>query len=244
MDLHVIEHHPQRVLEALRRGEFDALEIIGEADEREFFERLFREKLLARLAATMPGKPKKEEVPRWFVLAAQMSLKLHQENSDLAFEWVIRCGGLLSALPPDLTSKHLDPQTQALVLTCRGFNQKNDYARTTRCDQDTLRKAAKRVPASQWMDWYNTAVQATFQQYGFFEPEGVFVGDGSYLFVPDNPKYEGSCVMWFDEHNHPVEYEKLSGAERRSARRKRCYKLVMLFNCADRPPAMSMRWWR
>jgi len=236
MNLRVIEHHPQRVLDALRRGEFDALEIVGEADERDFFERLFREKLLVRLAATMPGKPKKEEVPRWFVLAAQMSLKLHQENSYLAFERVIRCGGLLSALPPDLANKHIDPKTHALVLACRGFNEKNDYVRTTPCHQDTLRKLGKRVPAQQWMDWYNTAVQATFQQYGFFDPEGVFVGDGSYLFVPDNPAYEGACVMWFDEHNHPVEYEKLSAAERKKAHRERCYKLVTLLHLRGSRP--------
>jgi hypothetical protein len=236
MDLRVIEHHPQRVLDALRRGAFDALEIMGEADERDFFERLFREKLLVRLAATMPGKPKKEEVPFWFILAGQLSLKLHQENSYLAFERVIRCGGLLSALPPDLASKHIDPQTQALVLTCRGFNAKNDYARTTPCDHDTLRKAAKRVPAQQWLDWFNGAVQTTFQQYGFFDPAGVFVGDGSYLFVPDNPKYEGSCVMWFDEHNHPVDYEKLSAVERRKAHRERCYKLVTLLHLRGAHP--------
>jgi len=236
MDLRVIEHHPQRVLEALRRGEFDALEIVGEADERDFFERLFREKLLARLAVTMPGKPKKEDVPFWFILAGQLSLKLHQENSYLAFERVIRCGGLMSAMPPDLASKHIDPKTQALVLTCRGFNDKNDYERTTPCDQDTLRKAAKRVPAQQWLDWYNGPVQETFQQYGFFDPAGVFVGDGSYLFVPDNPKYEGSCVLWFDEHNHPVEYEKLSDAERKKAHRERCYKLVTLLHLRGSPP--------
>jgi hypothetical protein len=101
MNLQIIEHHPQRVLDALRRGEFDALEIVGEADEREFFERLFREKLLEALATTMPSKRKKEEVPRWFILAANLSLKLHQENSFLAFERVIRCGGLLSAMPPE-----------------------------------------------------------------------------------------------------------------------------------------------
>jgi hypothetical protein len=236
MDLRVIEHHPQRVLEALRRGEFDALEIVGEADERDFFERLFREKLLTRLAATMPGKPKKEDVPFWFILAGQLSLKLHQENSYLAFERVIRCGGLMSALPPDLASKHIDPKTQALVLTCRGFNDKNDYERTTPCHQDTLRKAAKRVPAQQRLDWYNGPVQETFQQYGFFDPAGVFVGDGSYLFVPDNPKYEGSCVLWFDEHNHPVEYEKLSAAERKKAHRERCYKLVTLLHLRGSPP--------
>ncbi len=236
MDLHVIEHHPQRVLDALRRGEFDALEIIGEADERDFFERLFREKLLEKLAATMPGKPKKEEVPRWLILAGQLSLKLHQENSYLAFERVIRCGGLLSALPPDLASKHIDPQTQALLLSCKGFNEKNDYVRTTPCDQDTLRKAAKRVSAPRWLDWYNGPVQKTFQQYGFFDPAGVFVGDGSYLFVPDNPNYEGSCVMWFDEHNHPVEYEKLSVAERKKAHRERCYKVVTLLHLRGSPP--------
>lgn len=236
MDLQIIEHHPQRVLDALRRGEFDALEIVGEADEREFFERLFREHLLEALAATMPTERAKEEVPPWFILAANLSLKLHQENSFLAFERVIRCGGLLSALPPELAGKRVDPQTKALLLRCQGFNEKNDYDRTTPCDQDTLRKALKDVPAQTWMDWYNGAVQQTFQSYGFFDPAGVFVGDGSYLFVPDNEAYEGSCVMWFDEHNHPVEYEKLKPAERKKAHRERCYKLVTLLHLRGTPP--------
>jgi hypothetical protein len=236
MDLQIIEHHPQRVLEALRRGEFDAVEIVGEADEREFFERLFREKLLEELAATLPSDREKKEVPPWFILAANLSLKLHQENSFLAFERVIRCGGLLSALPPELASKRMDPQTKALLLRCQGFNAKNDYDRTTPCDQDTLRKALKDVPAHKWMDWYNGAVQQTFQSYGFFDPAGVFVGDGSYLFVPDNEAYEGSCVMWFDEHNHPLEYEKLKPAERKKAHRERCYKLVTLLHLRGTQP--------
>lgn len=236
MDLQIIEHHPQRVLDALRRGEFDALEIVGEADEKEFFERLFREKLLEALAATMPTDREKEEVPLWFILAGNLSLKLHQENSFLAFERVIRCGGLLSALPPELACKKLDPNTKALLLSCQGFNDKNDYERTTPCDHDTLRKAMKDVPAQTWMDWYNGAVQQTFQSYGFFDPAGVFVGDGSYLFVPDNEAYEGSCVMWFDEHNHPVEYEKLKPAERKKAHLERCYKLVTLLHLRGTQP--------
>lgn len=70
MNLEIIEHHQQQVLEAFSRGEFDQIEIIGEADEREFFELCFREKLLARLAASMPTARKKEEVPLWFELAA------------------------------------------------------------------------------------------------------------------------------------------------------------------------------
>jgi hypothetical protein len=218
------------VLQAFRRGEFDQIEIIGQADEKEFFELCFQEKILAALAREMPTARKKDEVPRWFVLAANLSLKLHLENSFYAFERVVRCGGLLQALPPEIASKHLDPQTKAILLECRGFNDKNHYARTTPCDQDFLRKFVKDVPARRWMDWFNGPVQRVFQRYGFFDPSGIFVGDGSYLFVPDNPAYEGSAVMWFDEHNHPVEYEKLNPEERKKAHRERCYKLVSLLH--------------
>ena len=230
LDLQIIEHHPQRVLEAFRRGEFDQLEIIGEADEKEFFELCFQEKLLEALAKDMPTVRKKKEVPLWFLLAAHLSLKLHLENSFLAFERVIRGGGLLSALPPEIASKHLDPQSQQILLECRGFNDKNEYPRATPCDQDTVRKSAKQVPAQQWMDWFNGPVQQEFQARGFFDPAGIFVGDGSYLFVPDNPAYEGSVVRWFDEHNHPVEYDKLSAEQRKKAHRERCYKLVSLLH--------------
>jgi len=37
-------------------------------------------------------------------------------------------------------------------------------------------------------------------------------------------------VMWFDEHNHPVEYTKLSPEQRLSAHRERCYKWVSLLH--------------
>lgn len=229
-DLNLIEHHPQRVLEAFRRGEFDQIEIIGQADEKEFFELCFKERMLDALAKEMPTPRDKEEVPRWFVLAANLSLKLHLENSFLAFERVMRCGGLLGALPPEIASKHLDPQSQQILLECRGFNDKNHYTRTTPCDQDFLRKFVKDVTSEKWMAWFNGSVQQVFQARGFFDPSGIFIGDGSYLFVPDNPAYEGSVVMWFDEHNHPVDYEKLSAQERKKAHRERCYKWVSLLH--------------
>jgi hypothetical protein len=216
------------VLEAFRCGEFDQLEIIGQADEKEFFELCFKERILMSLAQKMPSARKKEEVPLWFQLAANLSLKLHLENSYSAFERVVQCGGLLSAMPPEIASKHLDPETNAIWLQCQGFNDKNHYPRKTPCDDDTLRKAVKDVPAADWMNWFNGWAQQIFQRHGFFDPQGIFLGDGSYLFVPDNPAYEGSVVMWFDEHNHPVDYDKLTAQERKKAHRERCYKLVSL----------------
>jgi hypothetical protein len=161
--LNLIEHHPQRVLEAFRRGEFDQIEIIGQADEKEFFELCFKEKLLPALAKEMPTARKQDE-------------------------------------------------------------------RATPCDQDTLRKFTRDVTAQRWMDWFNGPVQREFQAYGFFDTAGIFVGDGSYLFVPDNPAYEGPVEMWFDEHNHPVEYDKLTADQRKKAHRERCYKLVSLLH--------------
>ena len=231
--MELIEHHQQQVLEAFRRGEFDQIEIIGHADEKQFFELCFQEKILEVLAKEMPTARKKEEVPLWFQLAANLSLKLHLENSYSAFERVVRCGGLLSALDPTIASKHLDKESQQWVIQCRGFNDKNHYDRSTPCDQDTLRKAVKDVKAERWMEWFNGPVQEGFQSYGFFDPSGIFIGDGSYLFVPDNPAYEGSVVMWFDDHNHPVEYEKLSPEERKKAHRERCYKLVSLLHLRE-----------
>ena len=41
MNLTFIEYEPQKVLSAFRQGDFDGLEIIGQADERDFFQRCF-----------------------------------------------------------------------------------------------------------------------------------------------------------------------------------------------------------
>ena len=175
------------MLDAFRQGDFDGLEILGQADEKAFFELCLQEKMLETLADSMPTARKKEEVPKWFVLAGSLSLQLHGEHAFHAFERVVRCGGLLSALDPAIAAKHLDPQLGQVVLQCVGFNDKNQYDRQTPCDQDMLRKFVKDVTAERWQAWFNGAVQRAFQQYGFFDPEGVSVGDGSYLFVPDNP---------------------------------------------------------
>jgi len=50
------------------------------------------------------------------------------------------------------------------------------------------------------------------------------------LFVPDNPAYQGSEVLWFDEHNHPVDLENLTPEQRLHVHRERCYKWVSLLH--------------
>jgi hypothetical protein len=63
-----------------------------------------------------------------------------------------------------------------------------------------------------------------------FDPEGIFIGDACYVFVPDNENYRGSVVLLFDEHNRPVDKERLSPGELKSCRYRRCYKWVELIH--------------
>ncbi len=86
------------------------------------------------------------------------------------------------------------------------------------------------------MTWFNRDVTGIFKQHHAFDSEGLFVGDASYLFVPDNPRYEKSSRLLFDEHNHPVDSQKLSPdksntiQERRHYRWRRCYKMISLIH--------------
>ena len=76
----------------------------------------------------------------------------------------------------------------------------------------------------------NREVVGIFKQHHAFDPEGIFIGDATYLFVPDNPHYEGSSLLLFDEHNHPVEGSKLTPQQRARCTWRRCYKLVSLIH--------------
>ena len=76
-----------------------------------------------------------------------------------------------------------------LFRSCPGFNHKNDYVRQTPCDQDFLRKFARDTKADRLHAWFNREVPRCLRSLRLFDQEGLFIGDGSYLFVPDNEHY-------------------------------------------------------
>jgi hypothetical protein len=81
--------------------------------------------------------------------------------------------------------------------------------------------------------WYNRHVASLYGELGAYDEEGIFIADGSYLFVPDNPNYEGSVRLLFDEHHHPVGKEQerqMTKAQRDRCRWRRCYKAVFLLH--------------
>jgi hypothetical protein len=226
------EQDKRFVTEALRQGDFDHVEVIGAVAETDFFRMMLGEGVLARLAADYPTPRKKEEVPLWLYLASQLTLRLHGACGFGAYPYVVHCGGLLDALRPDRVEHKLDGESGQWRTAVRGFNHKNHYTRTTPCDKDFLRKLTKDTPPAALEHWFGTAVVREYQALDAFDPAGVFLIDGTYIFVPpDNDRYEGSSRLRFDEHGHPISKEaeaQLPDEQRRRCQWRRCYRAVTL----------------
>jgi len=228
MDFAAFEHDRKFVIEALSRGEIDYLENVSEAAEADLFRHLLGRNVLERLAEYYPTPRKKEEVPLWLYIASQISLKLH-DASYHAFPYVLRTGGLITALGPGVGRKAEHPDTHHATLACEGFNDKNDFDRQTPCDQDFLRKLARDTQPDRLHAWFNREVPRCLRSLKLFDAEGLFLGDASYLFVPDNENYEDSVKLLFDEHNHPVNSQEVALRDP-CYQWRRCYKVVSLIH--------------
>jgi hypothetical protein len=166
----------------------------------------------------------------WVYIASDLSMRFHGVHPFHAFPTVVRSGGMIQAFGPEMGHKAVHPQTGDVSLACEGFNEKNTFDRQTPCDQDYLRKMARRTEPELLQTWFNRDVVAIFKQHHAFDAQGIFIGDATYLFVPNNPNYENSSLMLFDEHNHPVDASSLTAKERARCSWKRCYKLVSLIH--------------
>ncbi len=224
------ERNDTVVIEAFQRGEFDYLEAAFEVDETDFFRAITEKKVLEKLSQSYPTPRKKHDVPLWVYVASDIAMRFHNVNQFYAFPYVVRSGGMLQAFGPQMGHKAIHPDTGDTSVRCEGFNRKNSYDRQTPCDQDYLRKMARGTDTQKLLCWYNRDVVSVFKRHHALDPEGIFIGDATYLMVPDNPNYQGSSRMLFDRHNHPVNPRKLTAHQRESCVWRRCYKMVSLIH--------------
>jgi hypothetical protein len=219
------------VLEKLQEGFIDHLEVVSRVVETQFFHLYLGSGDLARLAATYPTPRKKEEVPLWLYLSSQITMRLHGSPGYSSLPYILHCGGLRDALEKGQVERKENPETHQSHLHFNGYNSKNTYDRTTPCDQDFVRKLARDTDPDRLEAWYGTEVARYFKDLGAYDPEGIFIVDGTYLFVPDNERYEKSRLGYFDEHNHPISKEKekeLTPSQKKRCRFRRYYQMVSL----------------
>jgi hypothetical protein len=234
MDLVVFENNKPFVINEFREGRFDYVELASDVAETKFFQYLFGRQIIERLAQHYPSPRERECVPMWMYLSSQLSLRLHGQHSFHSYPLIVRTGGLIEALGPEVARRKVDPQSGNVTLDCPGFNDRNLYPRQTPCDQDYLRKMARDTEPQKLEEWYNRHVAALYQELGAFDSDGLFIADGTYLFVPDNPRYEGAQRLLFDEHNHPVskkQEQAMTLVQRARCRWRRHYKAVLLLHC-------------
>jgi len=234
MDLVVFENNKPFVIDEFREGRFDYVELASDVAETKFFQFLFGQQIVAKLVQHYPSPRDRHHVPLWMYVCSQLSLRLHGQHSFHSYPLIIRAGGLVDALGPEVARRQVDPDSGNLTLECAGFNDRNLYPRQSPCDQDFIRKLARDTEPEQLQEWYNRHVVAVYKELGAFDGEGLFIADGTYLFVPDNPRYEGSQRLLFDEHNHPVskkQEQAMTKAQRARCRWRRCYKAVLLVHC-------------
>ena len=233
MDLIVYEQDKPYVLKAFCEGDFDYIEAASEVVETDFFRFIGARNILSKLAETYPSPRKKHDVPIWLYVAADLSMRLHGVHAFHALATIVRCGGMLNAFGAKAGRKVVDPDSGDFTVLCEGTNHKNHYQRQTPCDHDYVRKIARDTDAGKLMHWFNTQVAKLWRTRRALDKEGIFIGDASYLFVPDNPNYEGSVRLLFDEHNHPVskkEFKEMTKAQQERCQWRRCYKMVSLLH--------------
>jgi hypothetical protein len=234
MNLVVFENNKPFVIDEFREGRFDYVELASDVAETKFFQFLFGKQIVDKLAEHYPTPRKREHVPMWMYLSSQLSLRLHGQHGFHGYPLIIRAGGLVDALGPEVARREVDSTTGNMTLQCAGFNDRNLYPRATPCDQDFLRKLARDTEPEKLEEWYNSRVAAIYKDLDAFDGEGLFIADGTYLFVPDNPRYEGSQKLLFDEHNHPVsktQQQEMTKQQRARCRWRRFYKAVLLLHC-------------
>ena len=220
MDLVVFENNKPWVIDEFREGRFDYIELASDVAETKFFQFLFGQQVVDRLVQHYPSPRDRHHVPLWMYVCSRLSIRLHGQHSFHSSPLIVRAGGLVDALGPEVARRRVDPDSGNLTLECAGFNDRNLYPRQTPCDQDFLRKLARDTEPEQLEEWYNRHVVTVYKGLGAFDADGLFIADGTYLFVPDNPRYEGSQRLLFDEHNHPV--SKKQEQEMTKAQRARC----------------------
>ena len=111
MDLVIFEENKPFVLQSLGNGDFDYIESASEVYEADFFRFIKARKILDKLADTYPTPRKKEDVPLWFYISSNLSMRLHGVHSFNAFPMVVRSGGMLNAFGPKAGRKVVHPES-------------------------------------------------------------------------------------------------------------------------------------
>lgn len=224
--LRVFRENTRRVLEALKRGEIDHVDLTAWSFADSFFAFLVGIcDFLPWAASSFPTPRRRHLVPVWMELCCAIHMALAEEPAFSGLAHLLQAGPILTRVKFNIGG------------CAGGFNYRNTYPRKTAVCPDTVRKYFRSTDPDALLEWFHGPVLAWFRRKRAFAKSRIFALDSTYIVVPDNPNYQNTGRMPLDDHNQPMATEGLSEEEKRRLPWKTCYKLTYLVHLGEEPSA-------
>jgi len=209
----VYEENRVKVLERLKQGEVEYMDLSNWSYQDRFFAFLLGIRFFELCAASYPSPRKKEEVPLWFLLCCAVQMRIQTTSVYSKLPGLLKNGPILSRVQFNVGGME------------GGFNRKNRYDRTCPVDFDCVRKFYKDTPRSELRRWYNRDVVKFFRHNRAFDKHGIFILDQTHVVVPDNENYKDAVRMRVDEFGHRYDTEGMSEEAKAAIPLHPCYAL-------------------
>jgi hypothetical protein len=222
--LRVYRENTRKVLEALKRGEIDHVDLTAWSFADSFFAFLVGIcDFLPWAASTFPTPRKRHLVPIWLELCCAIHMALAEEPAFHGLTHLLQAGPILTRVKFNIGG------------CAGGFNSRNTYPRETVVCPDTVRKYFRTTNPEALLKWFHGPVLAWFRRKRAFAKSRIFAMDSTYIVVPENPNYRNTGRVALDEHNQPIATKGLSDEEKKRLPWKACYKLTYLLHLGEEP---------
>ncbi|MEW6552622.1 MAG: transposase [Campylobacterota bacterium] len=221
----IYEENRIKVLNALKDGRIDYLDLADWTFQDRFFAFLLGIRFFEICGASYPNPRQKEEIALWFLLACKVQMKLHTTAAFDQLPAILRSGAVLSRVKFNVGGNN------------GGFNNKNKKERTCPLHHDTARKFYKDTDPIEMRQWHNTDVQRFIKHNRGFDKHGIFLLDQTHLVVPDNANYKDAVRMPVDEHGQLIDMSGMTAEQKKAVKYHPCYALSELLHIGKEEPS-------
>ena len=214
----IYEENSVKVLNELKEGCVDYLELADWTFQDRFFAFLLGLRFFEICGASYPSPRRKEEIPLWFLLACKVQMKLHSTSSFLQLPGILRSCAVLSGVGFNAGGEN------------GGFNNKNKKERSSPIHHDAARKFFKDTDPLKLRGWHNNDVQRFIRTNRGFDKHGIFLLDQSHVVVPENDNYKDAVMMPVDEHGQWIDMSKMTEEQKKGVKHHPCYALSELLH--------------